>query len=390
MAGDLAHVGHFLGDACLGRRPDAVHQVHRLGRGLGHRVLHPPVGVMGKAQQLRALGPQLHDLGDGRVGVVGVAVVATADELAPDLLAQTAIIGEGQEGIDAGAGVDDHPALDPAGPCSGSRRRPVGRGHAGRTGFAGDHGPGLFVADDLLAKACEDVGQGGVDAAQFGLAGGVERRAVAHEAVAAAGRHAGLLGGQAGSGGTVSDRLDALEQGFVEGDLVTGGRQQRRHLGVHGIVVVRADILGHHAEQRQGAVQRLAGHLHRHQGIGEGRGLGIVRDRQDLGALQVDALQDGLAQLGGAHLVPGWHAAVGAGPLLQQFCLRGLARQDRAGDSGVPGQGGGGNSAPDQTACRGAAGDGQEACAPGKDMASMHDRSVVRKCHGDPSWAHSR
>ncbi|MNJ40999.1 hypothetical protein D3C77_359060 [compost metagenome] len=90
-------------------------------------------------------------------------------------------------------------------------------------------GPGLLVLDHLLAEAGEGVGQGGVDAAQFGLARGVEGGAVADEAVAAAFRQAGLLGREARCGGVIRHRLDAGEQAGVEGGLVVGGRQDRRH-----------------------------------------------------------------------------------------------------------------------------------------------------------------
>ena len=74
---------------------------------LGHRVLHPPVGVALEAEQLGAVGAQLHDLGDDRVGVVGIAIVAAVDERAPHLLAKRAVVGEGQHRIDRRARVAD-------------------------------------------------------------------------------------------------------------------------------------------------------------------------------------------------------------------------------------------------------------------------------------------
>src|SRR5215210_6339426 len=62
--GERLHVGDLLADARNGRLPDRLHQLHRaLGR-LRHRVLDAPVRVRRVAEQLRALGAQLQNLGD--------------------------------------------------------------------------------------------------------------------------------------------------------------------------------------------------------------------------------------------------------------------------------------------------------------------------------------
>ena len=238
MTGDGAHIGHLLGNAGHGGGPDPHHQ--RAGRsgGPGHGILHPPFGVVAEAEQTRPLLTQLHDPGDDRIGVIGVAIVAAVDEFAPDLFAQGPVIGEAQEGVDARAGVDDGPALDIARPCSGGGRGLVRGRQSRHAGFGRDHCPRVLVGDHLLPEAGEGVGQGRVDPAQLRLAGGVQGRAVADEAVATACGDPRLFGGQARGGGPVSDRLDAGEQFFVEGDLVTGGRQQGRQFGIEGIVVV--------------------------------------------------------------------------------------------------------------------------------------------------------
>ena len=53
-------------------------------------VCHAPVSMRRIAQELGAFGAQLDDFADGFIGVVGIAVVAAIDELAPHLLAQIA------------------------------------------------------------------------------------------------------------------------------------------------------------------------------------------------------------------------------------------------------------------------------------------------------------
>ena len=61
------------------------------------------------AEQLGAFGAQLKNLGDDRVVVVLVAVVAAIDEHAPRLFAQVATIGVSQKRIDRRTRVHDHP-----------------------------------------------------------------------------------------------------------------------------------------------------------------------------------------------------------------------------------------------------------------------------------------
>ncbi len=70
--------------------------------------------VRGVAQQRDALGAQAQDLGDDGVVVVLVAVVAAVVVGAPDLLAQVALVGEGQERIHRRARVGDRVLARPA------------------------------------------------------------------------------------------------------------------------------------------------------------------------------------------------------------------------------------------------------------------------------------
>jgi hypothetical protein len=84
-----------------------------------------------KPSSLRAVGAQLDDLGDRRIGVVGIAIVAAVDERLAHLLAKRAIVGEGQHRVDRRARVLDQ--------IAGLALRLGGRGgsglHVGGTPF---------------------------------------------------------------------------------------------------------------------------------------------------------------------------------------------------------------------------------------------------------------
>ena len=87
-AGDGLHVRDLFTDARHRRLPHRLHELHgALGRP-GHRVLEAPVGVGLVAEPLGPLRAQLQDLGDERVVVVRVTVVAAAVIRLPHLLAQ--------------------------------------------------------------------------------------------------------------------------------------------------------------------------------------------------------------------------------------------------------------------------------------------------------------
>jgi hypothetical protein len=75
------------------------------------------------AEESRPLGAQLQDLGDQLVVVGGAAAVAAVHEHPPDLLAQRAILGVGQEGLDARTRIQHRPlALVTARPGGAGRR----------------------------------------------------------------------------------------------------------------------------------------------------------------------------------------------------------------------------------------------------------------------------
>jgi hypothetical protein len=257
-------------------------------------------------------------------------------------------------------------------------------GQARQTGFVRDQGPGVLVGDDLLAEAGEGVGQGGVDPAQLGLAGRVQIGARTDEGVAATLGQTLLLGAEARRVRGVGDGLDPLEQLLVEGDLVRSSGQERRQLGVDRVIGFAADVGGHHAIDVGRPVQRLAGQLQRRHGVGERRGLGVVGDCGDVGALQFDAFQHGFAQLGRRHLVEGRNAIILPSPGLQQLGARRLAGQDGAGDARFLGDAGGGRrrSGPARgRACGSAGRQGHQAAARDEKLASMH--GMLR---GTRSW----
>ncbi len=99
-----------------GRLPDPLEQAAHRVRRLGHGILEPVGGEGRVTQQLGALLAQLQDLDDGRVVVVGIAVVAARRESLVDLLAQVAPGRALQERLDRGArqgddGLAGHAAL---------------------------------------------------------------------------------------------------------------------------------------------------------------------------------------------------------------------------------------------------------------------------------------
>src|SRR5262249_62280619 len=89
--------------------PPRLHQLHRPLRRLGHRILQPPVGVGGVAEDLGPLGAELEDLHHQRVVVVLPRVITTLDVMAPDLLPEIAPLGVAEERLHRRAGIGDQP-----------------------------------------------------------------------------------------------------------------------------------------------------------------------------------------------------------------------------------------------------------------------------------------
>ena len=87
----------------LAGRPDLFQQGAGLGRRARHAVGQLVIGIAFIAQQPRPLGAQRQGLGDDRPIVVGVGIVAARDPGLEQLLAQSAVGGELQKRLDAGA-----------------------------------------------------------------------------------------------------------------------------------------------------------------------------------------------------------------------------------------------------------------------------------------------
>jgi hypothetical protein len=317
------HVGDLLADAGDGGLPHRLHQLHRPLRRAGHRVLEPPVGVSLEAEEFRPLGPQLEDLGDDRVVVLGVAVVAAAVVGAPDLLAQVAPVRVGEERLHAGPRVEDGPLALLAALLGGG-----GGGRAQRVGQAGEvgllveeeHVVGL-VGEEVLAELRVEGGQPLVDLGHPLLGHGVELRPRAHEVRVVEPGQPLLLGRELRRVPRVVDGGDALEELLVLGDLVGEGGQLRGHLRLDLLELRRAHRVAVDAVDRAHPVQRPPRALQCGQRVLEGRRRGVVCDLVDLGELLGHGgLEGGLQELD-LDLVEGRDTAVGSGPRGQQGVL---------------------------------------------------------------------
>ena len=270
LGGDRLHVGDLLLDARDRGRPHAHHQLRGLLRIAGHRVVHAPVRVRREAEQLGAIGAQLDDPGDDRVGVVGVAVVAAALERLPHLLAQVAARRKREERIDGRAGVDDGPLAGELALVGGGLvGRDECRRQAGEIGLAVEHDPGVLVGEHLVGEVRERAGELLVDLRELLLLRGTQLGALPHEAVVGPLREPLLLGREAGGRHRVPDRRDAGEQPLVERDLVVSGSEDRRQLAVERLVLRCVEVAGHDTEQHVQPSERAARTLQGLDRVGE-------------------------------------------------------------------------------------------------------------------------
>ncbi len=339
------HVGDFLIDPLHRRRPDAHHQVHRPRRGLGHRVLHAKVGVGLVAEQVRPVGAQLDDLGDQRVGVVGIAIIAAIDERLPHLLAKPAIAGEAQHRIDRRTGVAhrERPGreiLDLGDFGCGVAHVLRNPCHLGRAGL--DKGP--FIGEQAAVELGKGRGELLIDRADLTLLRRIELGAAADEAVIGAGQQAQLLGVEAEAVALVVERLDPGEQLGIERDAVERRRQFGRPFLVERLIGRGRHIVGHHAEHRPDLVEPRSAAFHRLDRVGEGRRGRIVRGRGRFTLELGDGESIGLVKLLGLDLVPRRNALVRPLPVGEQDVVRDRNRSGRRRRGRRTGLGGGGNA----------------------------------------------
>ncbi len=297
--------------------------------------------MRGVAQQPRTLGAQLEDLGDGAIVVVPVAVVAAIHERAPDALAQVALRRVGQERFDARTRVEDRPLALASGR--------FGRGGGGRAQrfrqaievafLLQEGGLAAFLGEDVLSELRVERREALVDRRQALLRSRIETRAGAHEVREVEPREALLLGAEAGPFAGLVDRGDAREQRRILRDAVAELGELRCHLALDGLHRGIVHVRGEHAEQRADAVELAARLLECGNGVIEAGGLRIRGDAFDRGELQRHrGFERGLQPLR-LHLIPGRHAAVGAGPGGKQRGRRNRGRVaggrgGRGGDAG--------------------------------------------------------
>ena len=280
------------------------------------------------AEQLGPLGAKLEDLGDDRVVVVGVAVVAAAVVRAPDLLAQVPAVGVGEEGLHARPRVEHGPFALLAPLLGGG-----GGGGAQRVGQAGEVGLLVeeedvlgLVGEQVLAELRVEHGQPLVDLREPLLGRGVELGARADEVGVVEPGQALLLGGELRGVPRLVDGGDALEELLVLRDLVGEGGQLRGHLLLDLLEVRRAHGPAVDAEDRSHAVEGATRALEGGQRVLEGRRRGVVRDLVDLGQLLGHGRVEGGLEVLDLHLVEGRDAPVGSGPRRQQRVLHGGLR----------------------------------------------------------------
>ena len=317
--------GFALGVGHGGRRQLAQHRVDGFRRACG-LVFQAVRGVVGIAQQLRAIGAQLHDARDQRGGVELAAAAAARDRGLVQTLAQGAVGQLRLRRLAGGVEQGQHVLAFQA-----ALLRDFGGGGDLRFGQAvellhvvDDDRRGVHFLQHVVAEGGAQRGQFGVHLLQRRLVGVVEVGTGADEAGVVALDQAHALRVQAQFVALVVQRLDAGEQLGVQADGVAMRGELRRVVRaqlVARIVGVRADQVEEHGG---GAVQHLAALFHRDDGVLErGRGR-VVGDGVHL-----------LQLLGHAGVEGGCEVAV-----LDLVELRVMQRQRAFGEEGIGGLGG--------------------------------------------------
>ena len=270
-----------------------------------------------EAEELRALGAQGEDLGDRRVVVLRVAVVAPAVVGPPDLLAQVAPLGVGQEGLHARARVEDGPLpLLPARLGGGRRRGADGVGEAGEVPLAlqEEHVVRLVREDVLGEASCRGVARRWLISGEALLPGRVEPRPRAGEGGVVEPRETLLLGGEPRALARLVDRGDPLEERLVLRDPVPERGEAGRHLALDRLELRRVHRGAPDAVDALHLLEHAVGALHRGDRVLEGGRRRLGRDPSDGRELLGHARLEGGLEAARPHLVERGDAAVGAGP----------------------------------------------------------------------------
>ncbi len=319
--------GLALGVRHRGRRQFAEHRIDgfRRARGL---VFQAVGGVVGIAQQLRAVGAQLHDARDQRGGVELAAAAAARDRGFVQAPAQRAVGQLRFRRLAGGVEQGQHVLAVQA-----AVLRRFGGGGDLRLGQAvellhvvHDHGRSVHFLPHVVAEPGAQRGQFGVHRLQRGLVGVVQVGAGADEAGVVALDQSHALRVQAQGVALFVQRLDAGEELGIEVDGVAVRGELRRVVGaqlVARVVGVGADQVEEHGG---GAVQHLAGLLQRDDGVVEGGRGRVAGDGVDL-----------LQLLGHAGVEGGGEIAV-----LDPVELRVMQRQRALREEGIGGLDGGG------------------------------------------------
>ena len=273
------------------------------------------MGVALEAQQPCPLRTQIHDRRDGRLRVVGVAVVSTALELPPDGLAKITAGGKREERIDARSRVDDRPFA-----CQAALGRTClgcgdgGFGKAREIRIALQHRPGVFVGQHLRAKVSEPGRKLLIDLGQPALLRVVQPGAPPHEIFLRTRDEAFLFGVEIRCIQIAIHGIDALEQRLVEQDLVGRGGQLRLPLSLERLILAVGHVFPGHAEHAGHAIEHAAGTIERGEGVLECRCVTGPDDRVDFAAFFFQSGFERLRELLRRHLIPRWNAAIGTCP----------------------------------------------------------------------------
>ena len=235
------------------------------------------------AEQLGALGTQLHRLGDELAIVVGVGVVAARDPGLEDFLAQIALFGKLQYWFDARAGGRD---------CIGRIEAAIlgrfGRSFAGEFGNAGQvallkrQHKRLLIGQDILPENRAQCRQFLDDRSETIAGRTFKLGSGPHEIEMIALKHPQAFVVEFQGRGLALKRVDALEEPGVEIDVVPVLRENRRYVAfdfLDRVIGVRRGKIVEHgfdlAEQPSAVFQCQNRVL-------ESRRRGVLRDRCNL------------------------------------------------------------------------------------------------------------